>query len=118
MDRIRIRDLRIDCIVGTNPVERENKQTVVINLTLDCDLVLSGKSDNLEDTINYKTLKDEIVAMIEKSSDRLIERMAERIASYCLQHRRIFGVKVIVDKPGALTGTKSVAVEIERGKRQ
>lgn len=113
-DRIYIRDLRVTCIIGINPVERVEPQDVVINIVLECDLAEACASDAIEDTINYKTLKDELVAFCSHSAFFLIERLADEIARHCLNRPRVTRVTVCVDKPGALTGARSVAVEIER----
>jgi len=114
MDKMYIRDIRLRCIIGTKPVERKKKQWVVINVVLDCDLRKAGRSDRLEDTINYKDLKDRIAELVEKSKFFLIERMADRIASLCLETPGVRAVTVTVDKPGALTKARSAAVEIRR----
>lgn len=114
MERIFIRDLRVACIIGINPRERVEAQDVMINIRMDCDLTKACASDAIEDTVNYKTLKDELMAFCSQSSFFLIERLADEIASRCLRQNRVRHVIVSVDKPGALTGAHSVAVEVER----
>jgi FolB domain-containing protein len=113
-DRIVIRDIALSCIIGANPSERVTKQDVVINLSLGCDLSIAGATDRLEDTLNYRTLKAAIAALVEGSRFFLIERLADRIAALCLESERVRAVTVTVDKPGALTRARSVAVEIRR----
>jgi D-erythro-7,8-dihydroneopterin triphosphate epimerase len=114
LDKIYIRDLLCRCIVGIYPEERENKQDVVINIEMACDLSTAAASDNIDDTINYKSVKKEIMALVESSGFLLIERMAGEIASLCLAHEGVRQVRVTVDKPGALRFARSVAVEIVR----
>ena len=114
LDKIYIRDLLCRCIVGIYPEERENKQDVVINIEMACDLSPAAASDNIDDTINYKSVKKEIMALVESSGFLLIERMAGEIASLCLAHEGVRQVRVTVDKPGALRFARSVAVEIVR----
>ncbi len=114
MDKIHIRDLKVQCIVGINPHERVETQDICINISMDCDYRAACLSDSLEDTVNYKTLKDELVDFVKESEFFLIEKLAEEIASRCLARERVSRVVVSVDKPGALTGARSVAVEIER----
>ncbi len=114
IDKIYIRDLSVECIIGTKPHERENKQTVVINLVLDCDLAPAGETDELDDTVNYKTIKDAIAAFVEESQFFLLEKLARQIANICFEDQQVLGVSVAIDKPGALTGARSVAVEIHR----
>ncbi len=113
-ERIFIRDLRVTCIIGINPVERVEPQDVIINIAMECDLAAACKSDAIEDTVNYTTLKDELVAFCSRSSFSLLERLADEIAMRCMGDRRVQRVTVSVDKPGALTGARSVAVEVER----
>lgn len=114
LDKIFIRDLLLRCIVGIYPDERENKQDVIINIELSCDLSKAAASDQIDDTINYKSLKKEIIDLVENSAFLLIERMAGEIASLCLAHSGVLQVRVTVDKPGALRFARSVAVEIVR----
>ena len=115
-DKIHIRDLKVQCIIGTNPHERVEEQEVCINIMMDCDYRAACTSDSIEDTVNYKTLKDELVAFVKASDFFLIEKLAEEISSHCLARERVSRVVVSVDKPGALTGARSVAVEIERSR--
>jgi D-erythro-7,8-dihydroneopterin triphosphate epimerase len=114
MDKITIRDLALRCIIGLYPEERTNKQDIIINVTMDTDLRAAGKSDQLEDTVDYKTIKLNILGFVENSSFNLIESLAEGIAAICLQDARVQSATVTIDKPGALRFCKSVAVEITR----
>ena len=114
LDRIHIRELACRCIVGINPDERTNKQDVIINLTLEADLSGACASDRIEDTIDYKRVKQSILKLVENSSFFLVERLAESIAEVCFGEPRVQGVTVSVDKPGALRFTRSVAIESTR----
>lgn len=114
LDRIHIRDLELQCIIGVNPEERHDKQDVIVNLTLYADLSRAGESDKIGDTVDYKSLKKRILAMIEDSEYFLIERLADEIAGIALESASVQRVDVSVDKPGALRFARSVAVEISR----
>jgi len=113
-DKIHIRDLHARCIVGIYPDEREKPQEVLINLTLHVDLRRAGITDAIEDTVDYKEIKNQVLGLVEASSFYLVERLAEKIADCCLKAPGIKGVTVCVDKPGALRFARSVAVEITR----
>lgn len=114
MDRIYIRDLRATSIIGTMPAERTEKQELVFNIELGCDLSSAGRSDSLEDTIDYKKVKRAVLKHVEASSFKLLEALAESVAGVCMDFKGVESVKVTVDKPGALRFARSVAVEIER----
>lgn len=114
LDKIRIRELLLRCIVGINPDEREHKQDVLIDLTLFADLSRAADSDDIDDTVNYKTIKNDVVALVESSSFYLVEKLAEEIARVCLANPQVQAARVSVDKPGALRFARSVGVEILR----
>ena len=114
MDRIHIRDLTLGCIIGLYEHERENKQNVVINVTLHADLHEAGLTDNVENTVDYKAVKQWIIALVENSRFLLVEALAEAIARTCLEFDRVEQVDVLVEKPGALRFARTVGVEISR----
>jgi dihydroneopterin aldolase/D-erythro-7,8-dihydroneopterin triphosphate epimerase len=114
-----IRDLAVDCTIGTRADERLSTQPIVVNIELECDLRKAGKSDRLEDTVNYSGLRRNIVVMMKASKFYLIEKLADEIARICLRDRSVTAVTVTVDKPEALDDARSAAVRIRRtGKRQ
>ncbi len=114
MDRILIEDLLVRCIVGVNEDERRQKQDVVINIVLFADLAKAGRSDRIEDTVDYRAIKKHVMALAENSRFRLIEALAESVAALCLENPAVSAVNVRIDKPGALRFTRSVAVDITR----
>jgi len=116
LDAIYIQDLRFRCIIGTKDDERRNIQEVIVNIVMFADLRTACRSDRLDDTINYKTVKKAILAMGEASRFHLIETLAERIAAICLDQPLVRRVRVRVDKPGALRFARSVAIQIERAR--
>jgi D-erythro-7,8-dihydroneopterin triphosphate epimerase len=113
-DKIHIRDLMCRCIVGVYPEERREKQDVTINITMWADYRAACKSDDIADTVDYKSIKKRVIAMVEESSFNLLERLAWAIADICLENPRVQRAAVTVDKPGALRFARSVAVEIVR----
>lgn len=109
-----IRDLHLRCVIGVHDWERVDKQDIIINIVLWTDLAKPAKSDSLDDTVNYRAIKKNIISMVENSSFRLIEALAEKMADICLEDARVARVQVTLDKPGALRFARSVAVEITR----
>jgi FolB domain-containing protein len=113
-DRIEIRDLLVRGILGTNDWERKTRQDILINLTLFGDLSAAGTSDRIEDTVNYRSVAKQVIALVESSSRFTVEALAEDLARLCLGHAGVRRVRVRVEKPGALRFARSVGVEIER----
>ncbi len=116
MDKIFIRDLLVRCIVGIYPEERTEKQDVKINMVLYTDLRKAGQSDDIDDTVNYKTIKKQVLKMVQESDFFLIEKLAEEAAQIALKDSKVEFVNVSIDKPGALRFARSVAVDITRAR--
>lgn len=114
MDKIFIRGLKAETIIGTLPEERRKARPVLINIELEIDLMAAGESDSLDDTVDYAALERSIVERVRDTKFYLLERLAEEIAAVCLAYRRIVRVNVTVEKPGALKCSSCVAVQIER----
>ncbi|MGD8812886.1 MAG: dihydroneopterin aldolase [Anaerolineales bacterium] len=113
-DRIQISDLMLRAIIGVNDWERVERQDVLLNITLFGDLRAAGDSDQIDDTINYRTVTKQIIQHVESSKRFTVEALAADVARICLQANGVTRARVRVEKPGALRFAHSVGVEIER----
>ena len=113
-DRILIRDLMVRGIIGLNDWEREKQQDILINLTLYTDCRAAGRSDSVDDALNYRTLTKAVIAYVESSQHFLVEALAAGIAHICVLDFGADRATVRVEKPGALRFAESVGVEIDR----
>jgi dihydroneopterin aldolase/D-erythro-7,8-dihydroneopterin triphosphate epimerase len=114
MDRIVIRDLLLRCVIGTNAWEREVKQDVVLTVVLYADLGRAGATDDLADTVNYRSVAKRIIEHVEASHYHLVEALAEHVAQLCLAEPRVARAEVTVEKPGAVRFARSVGVTVVR----
>jgi len=114
MDSIFIKDLLVRAIIGINDDEREKKQDVLINVVLWTDLEKAGRTDDLEDTVNYRSIKKRIYRLVESSQYKLVEALAGAVADVCFEDAKVCRVRVAIEKPGALRFARSVGVEITR----
>ncbi len=113
-DQIQIHDLLLRCIVGINPEERVKKQDVIVNLTLYVDMHQAGRSDDIEDAVNYKTLTKRVIDHVEQSEYFLVEKLAHTIAEIAVSEFGVQRATVSLEKPGALRFARSVGVVIDR----
>jgi FolB domain-containing protein len=116
MDQIFISDLVARGILGLNDWEREKPQEILINITLFGDLSRAGKSDDIKDSINYRTIAKKVIAHAETVQRLTVEALAADLARLCLEEPGVQKVRVRVEKPGAVRFSRSVGVEIEREK--
>ena len=115
-DRIIISGLSARCVIGVWEEERREKQDVVIDLTVETDLRKAARTDNFRDALDYRALKKNVLRLVESSTYRLLEALAEAIAVVCLQEPKVEAVTVKVEKPSALRFAKSVGVEVARSR--
>ncbi len=117
MDIVFIEDLRIDTVIGIYDWERKIRQTVSIDIEMAKDIRKAAKSDDIEDTLSYKDVAKRLIEFVEASEYELVESLAEEI---CRIVREEFGspwVRLVLDKPGAVRGARSVGVILERGEK-
>lgn len=113
-DRIIIKDLLLRGVIGLNEWEREKQQDILVNLVIYTDMRSAGRSDDMADSINYRTLTKALIAHVESSTHYLVEKLATELARICVVDHGADRVVVRVEKPGALRFAASVGVEIER----
>jgi len=114
LDKIIITDLLAHGIVGIHEWERKKPQDIIINIVLFADLKKAGKSDNIEDCIDYRSLSEKVLCHAESAQRLTLEALADDIAQLCLEDPRVQRVRVRVEKPEAINYTKYVGVEVER----
>ena len=117
MDIVYIRELEIETIIGIYDWEREQKQVVSLDLEMGTDISAAARSEDIENTLDYKAVAKRLIEFIEGSEFFLVETMAVRIAEIVLEEFSVPWLKLRVGKPGAVTGSKDVGVIIERGNR-
>lgn len=113
-DRIFLRGLQVECIIGFIEWERRIKQTVVIDVELPVDCARAAETDEVANTVDYKKVAKRIIAFVEGSEFKLVETLAHRIAMTVLEEFDLAWVRLSVNKPGAIRGSRDVGVSIQR----
>ncbi len=100
-DRLAVRGLTVHGHHGVFDHERRDGQEFVIDLVLNLDTRAAALSDDLQDTVDYGSLVDEVRSAVESDPVDLIETLAQRIADICLSRMQVQVVEVTVHKPHA-----------------
>ncbi|MDG4791319.1 dihydroneopterin aldolase [Micromonospora sp. WMMD1102] len=100
-DRIVLTGLRARGRHGVYDFERERGQDFVVDVVLELDLSVAGRSDDVADTVHYGELAGRLVAIVTGEPVNLIETLAERLAAACLADPRVLVGTVTVHKPQA-----------------
>jgi dihydroneopterin aldolase len=114
MDAVIIRDLRVEALIGIHKRERHVKQTVSIDLDIGLPGTAVFASDKVADTVDYEQTANAIRELAASQHFRLVETLADRIATLLVNDFGAPWVKVTVAKIGILPNAKFVGVTIER----
>ena len=114
MDCLAIENLRVRCVVGDLPEERERESELRVDVRMECPARAAALADDLACTVDYAAVALRISEALREAKCRLLERAAEIAAGVCLSHARVESVKVRVSKASPVPGVGAAAVEIER----
>ncbi len=115
MDRLLLEGMAFFGHHGVHPAERELGARFVVDAELELDLAAAGRSDRLEDTLDYRQPYSAVREVVEGDPCNLIEALAERIADRLLALDRVSRVTVRVRKRPPLRGEfASFGVEVTR----
>jgi dihydroneopterin aldolase len=114
VDKIFLRELKIETIIGFWEWERRVKQIVSIDLEIGTDARVAAASDAIAGTLNYEQLAKRLVDYVGGSKHQMVEALAAEIGRIVIQEFRAPWVRVSVAKPGAIPAARDVGVVIER----
>ncbi|MDY3306217.1 dihydroneopterin aldolase [Psychrobacter sanguinis] len=113
-DFVKIKGLKVNAVIGVFDWERAIEQPLLIDVSMATDISEAGRSDDINDAINYKEVCDDITELCQQTKALLIERLAELIAAHILSKYNTTQVEVSVAKPTAIKAAEAVAVQITR----
>jgi FolB domain-containing protein len=116
MDKIIIRELKVNAILGIYDHERTTPQEFVIDLELSTDTKKAGRSDDFADCLDYEKMSNDVFALASNAKRLTVEALAQDVADCCLQHPMVSKVKVKILKTQAIPFTSGVGVQITRKK--
>ncbi|ERI08740.1 dihydroneopterin aldolase [Aneurinibacillus aneurinilyticus] len=119
MDKILFNKMEFWGYHGAFKEENKLGQRFYVDLELYFDLSKAGRSDNLEDTVNYADIYKTVQQIVEKEKYELVEAIAERLATKILDGYMIIDevlVRVTKPDPPIPGHYESVAIEIRRSR--
>lgn len=119
LDSITLTGLRASAFHGVFEEERRTGQVFIVDVTVFLDLRTAAASDDLDRTIHYGVLAEQVVDAVQSDPVDLIETVAERVANVVLSHDSAVRVTVTVHKPSApiTVAFDDVAVTITRSRQ-
>lgn len=100
-DILRITGLEVHGFHGVYPEERERGQLFVVDLEVDLRAGSAADTDNLEHTLDYSVLVDQVATRVAGDPVDLIETLAHEILGIVLGFPEAARARVSVHKPQA-----------------
>ncbi len=116
VDTVFLRGLAIETTIGFFEWERHVKQTVVLDLEIPVDCARAASTDTVDNTVDYKAIAKRCIAFVEAAQYNLVETLAHQLATTLLAEFDIAWIRLSVNKPGAIRGSRDVGVKVERRK--
>ena len=114
-DIVYLRDLRVDTVIGIYEWERRTRQTVILDLEMSADISAAARTEDIEDTLNYKSVAKRLIQFVGDSEFQLVETLAEEICRVIREEFAVPWVRLTLNKKGAVRGSEGVGIIIERG---
>jgi len=115
MDTVFIEGLKTQAIIGIYDWERENRQPLIFDIDMDLPISQAAQSDDIKDTVDYKQVSDEVIALVTESRHELLETLCEEICQHILNnHNAVQLIRLKVSKPQAVEETDTVGLKITR----
>ncbi|UYZ85410.1 dihydroneopterin triphosphate 2'-epimerase [Entomomonas sp. E2T0] len=110
--KIRVKNLRLRTFIGIKEEEINNRQDVIINLTIFYSAQAAVQENEIEYALNYRTITKAIISHVENNRFALLERLTQELVDLVMQYKEVQYVEVEVDKPQALRYSDSVSVTL------
>jgi dihydroneopterin aldolase len=108
-----IRNLAVDTIIGVYEHERAKPMSLLLDLEIELSHGRAGETDQLADTIDYGAVIDGIRRFLATTRCRLLERLAELVATFVLDEFGAKRVSLQIAKIGMFPGVGHVGVRLE-----
>jgi len=114
MDKIFIRGLTVETLIGIHAWEQRRPRPLIFDLELGTDIREAASSDNVRDAIDYQAVSEAVAKFTQDNPVGLLETLAERLSRQLFRQFPILSLKLSINKPGAVAGVKAMGVEIDR----
>jgi dihydroneopterin aldolase len=115
MDKVFIRGLRVETVIGVFAWEKQVRQPLIFDVTMDWDITQAADTDDLAYALNYAAVSDRVIEFVQGNQYDLLERLLVQLAEMLRREFLISKIKIRVEKPAVAPDAMAVGLEIERG---
>ena len=114
-DTVFLEGLELYCVIGVHKWERQATRRVRLDVDVEFDCRPAGVSDEIADAVDYRAVAKAVQRLVEGSTFRLVEALAESVASGLLESfPQATRIRVRLAKPEAINWVAAAGVDITR----
>ncbi len=115
MDKVFIRGLQVDAVIGVYDWEKQVRQPLVFDLEMVWDIRLAAATDDLIHALDYQAVVIFIERFVREQHFQLLESLLERLAEALRKEFGMPWLSIRVEKPAVVPQARAVGLYIERG---
>lgn len=113
MDKIFIRGLKVESIIGVYGWERHAPRPLIFDLVMGMDMREAASSDHVRDAVDYAAVAEAVSRFVKNEEPALLETLGERLARELFREFPFQQLELTIHKPGAIP-VEDVGITIER----
>lgn len=114
-----ISELCIETIVGVYPLERQQKQRVLVDLTLEVDFERAAQTDELANALDYALLRETTIEFVQAHPCQLLETLAMRLRDHLFsKFPSVKRVELQINKPDVFADVRGIGVVLKSRRRE
>ncbi len=113
---VKIKDLEIQCNIGLYEWEKTYDRKLLINLEMQLVNQKVIQTQDINDTIDYELIYNNIKKIVHSKYYELLENLASDILDMIIQHELISSATIEIDKVKIFEDVKSCSVILQKNK--
>lgn len=101
-------------LIGVYDFERHEKQRVLADVVMYADLTRAGKTDNVNDTLDYGKVAQRLSDIAESASYKLLEALAREMVDTIFVEFPVTKLELSLRKPDILDNAEAVGITLTR----
>ena len=111
-ETVHIENLRLECIVGVHPEEREHAQPLVISLSFPQDFDKAAATESLNETVDSSAVAGSARQVVIQGPLQLLETLARNLGVHLCERFALSSIRMTVKKPNAIAESDGAAVSL------
>ena len=107
-----IKDFIIQEIIGIHEHEKTKKQKIKFNIVVNVNQNTVPDEKDIKSIVDYEKITNKLESLVKNKKYNFLESLAEDSFKEIFEDKRIYSIKIKIEKPDAIKNADSVGVEV------